>query len=105
MKFYVRHDGRELMFPSFKDFQSMYRLKFVGPDDLVRRESSERWVRVGDMPELRLTHSQTYGLGLRFTQFMWLIVGVFALLILVQLFFRLRPITIPPDPPAAGSHR
>jgi hypothetical protein len=99
MKFYVRHADNELMFPSFKDFQTMYRLKFVGPDDMVRRENSDRWTRVGDLPELRLTHSQTYGAGLRFTQGTWLLVGVFALFILFQLFFRLKPMLPPETPP------
>lgn len=53
MKIYVRHGDGELMFPSFRDFQAMYRLKFVAPDDLVRRETSDRWVRAADLPELR----------------------------------------------------
>ena len=89
MKFYVRHEGQELMFPSFKDFQSMYRMKFIGEDDLVRRESSERWVRVGDLPELRSIH--LYDRNQRsFTQIMWLMVGAAAVLVLLQLFFRFK---------------
>jgi hypothetical protein len=85
MKVYVRHGEGELMFPSFKEFMSMYRLKFVAPDDLVRRENSDRWVRAGDMPELR---------GIRDNQRMerhvsaavWLAVGFFAFALIIKLF-------------------
>ena len=100
MKFYVRHGDGELMFPSFKDFEAMYRLKLVSPDDTVRRENSDRWSRVGDLPELRLTHSRTYGAGRRFTQAIWLMVGLATLLMLFQLFFRLGPIALDNTPPA-----
>lgn len=44
------------MFPSFREFLSMYNMKFISADDLVRREFSDRWVRAGDMPELRAMH-------------------------------------------------
>lgn len=56
MKIYVRHGDGELMFPSFREFLSMYKAKFIAPDDLVRREFSDRWIRAGDMPELRSMH-------------------------------------------------
>jgi hypothetical protein len=104
MKFYVQHAGGELMFPSFKDFQSMYRMQFISPSDLVRRENSDRWIKAGDMPELRLIHSERHGAGRKFTQAMWLMVGLSALLILFQLFFRLKPLTgpQPPRPPTSS---
>jgi hypothetical protein len=93
MKFYVKHADGELMFPSFKDFQSMYRLKFIAPTDMVRRENSERWMKAADLPELRLTHSQTHGQGRRFTQAIWLLLGVAVLVVMFQMFMRLKPIT------------
>jgi hypothetical protein len=85
MKVYVRHGDGELMFPSFKEFQAMYRLKFIAPDDLVRRETSERWLRAGDLPELRGV-VEAGRMGRQFTLLMWLLVGFFALVILFQLF-------------------
>lgn len=53
MKVYVRSDGGELACRSFGELQELFRLSLVGEDDLVRREGSERWVRAGDLPELR----------------------------------------------------
>jgi hypothetical protein len=91
MKVFVRHEGRELVFPSFQDFQSMYRLKFVSPDDLVRRETSGRWLRAGDLPELRSLHLYDRGGRRRaVTQAFWLMLGLFALGVMAQLFL-LRP--------------
>lgn len=106
MKFYVRHDGGELMFPSFKDFESMYRMKLVGPDDTVRRENSERWVRVGDLPELRLAAGAARELKTRrfVVQLTWAVVGVLSLIMLLQFFFHMKPITLQDEPPPA-SHR
>jgi hypothetical protein len=85
MKVYVRHGGGELMFPSFKDFQTMYRLKFVAPDDLVRRETSERWVRAGDLPELRnLRNAEATSRAVTTT--VWLTVAGLAFALLIRLF-------------------
>ena len=98
MKVFVRHDGRELVFPSFQDFQAMYRMRFVAPDDLVRRETSERWLRAGDLPELRSLHLYDRGGRRRaVTAAFWLMLGLFAVAVLAQLFF-LRPA---PRPQAA----
>ena len=93
MKFYVKHSDGEFMFPSFKDFQSMYRMKFIAPTDMVRRENSDRWMRASDLPELRLTHSETHGHGRKFTQIVWLMLGVMTIALMFQLFMRMQPIT------------
>jgi hypothetical protein len=86
MKVYVRHADGELMFPSFKDFQNMYRLKFVAPDDLVRRENSNRWVKASDLPELRAMHLyDRSGRERAVSVAMWLMLGAFAIVILIQL--------------------
>jgi len=104
MKFYVQHGGKELVFPSFRDFQSMYRLKFVGPDDLVRRENSERWVRAGDLPELRTIHlyerqGGTWSLHL----FLLILLGSVAFGVMGQFFFsKSAPVFDSPAPKAAA---
>ncbi len=91
MKMYVRYEGREWVFPSFQDFLVMYRMKFIGPDDLVRRETGERWLRAGDLPELRSVHLyDRNGRRRAVTLAFWLMLGVFALAVMAQLFF-LRP--------------
>jgi hypothetical protein len=46
-------DGRELTVPSLADLAALHRAGFLGDDDLVRQERSERWVRAGDMAALR----------------------------------------------------
>lgn len=89
MKITVRHEGRDLEFPSFRDFAAMYQAHFVGPDDLVRREGSERWVKAGEMPELRalyLYETNRRRTGRLFTFGLYLMLGLFALAILLQLF-------------------
>lgn len=88
MKIYVRHGDGELVFPSFNDFQKMYRLKFVSPDDMVRRETSDRWSRAGDLPELRAMHLyQDSGRVRHLTNAMWLLIGVAAVAVMVQLIY------------------
>jgi hypothetical protein len=53
MRYVVRDQaGRELTVPSLGDLASLYRQGFLGPDDLVRRETSQRWTRAGDLPGL-----------------------------------------------------
>ncbi len=46
-------EGKELVCPSLADLHALYSQGFLGEDDLVRPESSQRWVRVGEMPALR----------------------------------------------------
>lgn len=85
MKIYVQSADGELVFPSFMDFQQMYRLKFVSPDDLVRRETSNRWIRAGDLPELRAMHLYEPSMKARHvTTAMWLLVGLMALAVMLQ---------------------
>jgi hypothetical protein len=87
MKFHLRHDGDELVCPSFRELQTLYRIKFLSPDDQVRRENSDRWMRVGDLPELRAMHLYDQdGPRKAFTLAVWILLGFFALAVLVQLF-------------------
>jgi hypothetical protein len=91
MKVYVRHGDRELMFPSFKDFQTMYRLKFIAPDDLVRRETSDRWIAAGDLPELRnLSRAERETRYVSTTLYLMVAVLAFALMIRFFLFSPVR---------------
>jgi hypothetical protein len=53
MRYLVRDaDGRELLVPSLADLHALYQQGFLGDEDLVRAETSERWVRAGAMPAL-----------------------------------------------------
>jgi hypothetical protein len=45
--------GRELDVPSLEDLGALYRQGLLEDDDLVRRERSDRWERVGDLGALR----------------------------------------------------
>ena len=87
MKVYVRHEGNELMFPSFKELQVMYRLKFIAPEDLVRKEFSDRWTPAGDLPELRRAQASEK-MGRAFALMMWLMLATLAVGVLGQLFLK-----------------
>jgi len=100
MKVYVRHGGGELTFPSFRDFQSMYRLRFVSPDDLVRRETSSRWVRAADLPELRVLELGRRGRG-RGTLRLLLLALLLAFVTATAVRLLTRPDRTPPAPARA----
>ncbi len=54
MRYYVRNaEGQELVCPSLADLHALYDHGFFTEDDLVRSETSERWVRAGALPALR----------------------------------------------------
>jgi hypothetical protein len=53
MRYEVKVDDQQLTFGSLQELRNLYMQGFVSPDDLVRPENSERWVRAGTMPVLR----------------------------------------------------
>lgn len=54
MRYHVKDPGgKELVVPSLDDLHDLYVHGFVGDDDLVRADTSERWVRAGAMPALQ----------------------------------------------------
>lgn len=87
MKVHVkeRADGMELTFPSFAEFQTLWMRKFISDDDLVRREGSTRWIRAGDLPELRTMKDMARG---NVQWGVWLTVGVTAFTLIVALIFQ-----------------
>jgi hypothetical protein len=53
MRYFVRNaEGEELVVPSLGDLHALYAQGFLGDEDLVRSERSDRWVRAGAMPAL-----------------------------------------------------
>jgi hypothetical protein len=53
MRYLVRDgSGNELTVPSLSTLHALYEQGFLGDDDLVRKESSDRWVRAGNLPAL-----------------------------------------------------
>ncbi|WP_242395728.1 hypothetical protein [Anaeromyxobacter oryzisoli] len=44
--------GEELVVPSLRDLHDLYAHGFLSDDDLVRAETSTRWVRAGSMRAL-----------------------------------------------------
>jgi hypothetical protein len=53
MRYHVRNAaGEELTVPSLSVLHDLYQHGFLGDDDLVRSETSPRWVRAGSMPAL-----------------------------------------------------
>ncbi|HEY6003378.1 MAG TPA: hypothetical protein VIV57_10940 [Anaeromyxobacter sp.] len=53
MRYFVRDaGGRELVVPTLRDLHDLYAHGFLSDEDLVRGETSTRWVRAGAMPAL-----------------------------------------------------
>lgn len=59
MQYRVRNgEGEELVVPSLGDLHDLYAHGFLADDDLVRAETSPRWVRAGAMPALHGVREQ-----------------------------------------------
>jgi hypothetical protein len=53
MRYLVRNArGEELLVPSLPVLHDLYQHGFLADDDLVRAETSSRWVRAGSLPAL-----------------------------------------------------
>jgi hypothetical protein len=53
MRYRVRDaEGKELVVPSLAVLHDLYVHGFLADDDLVRSESSSRWIRAGALPAL-----------------------------------------------------
>ena len=50
MKLQVRSAGGELTVPDQKAFLLLWNRGVIAPDDLVKRDGVERWVRAADLP-------------------------------------------------------
>lgn len=67
MRFHIRNQDGELEVGSLAELRTLYLRQFVSDDDEVRREGSERWVKAGQMPDLRsakprpLVHGNEFG--------------------------------------------
>ena len=53
MRYFVKDAaGRELVVRTLRELHDLYAHGFLGDEDLVRGETSTRWVRAGSMPAL-----------------------------------------------------
>ena len=50
MKLHVRSQGGELTIPDQKEFLLLWNRGVIAPDDLVKRDGVERWVRAAELP-------------------------------------------------------
>jgi hypothetical protein len=70
--------------PTYAELRVLYRRQFISDDDEIRRAGSDRWVRAGDMPDLKMVKARPYFEGFEFP---WLVIAVtVGTLILVLLF-------------------
>ncbi len=54
MRYHVKNpQGQELVVRSLDDLHDLYAHGFLDDEDLVRAETSERWIRVGSMRALQ----------------------------------------------------
>lgn len=52
MRYHIRtHTGEELVVPDGSHVVMLFRQKFLDADDQIRKEGSDRWRRLGDIPE------------------------------------------------------
>ena len=52
MKYHIRtHEGRELTVADGSHIVMLFRQKFLEPDDEIRKEGSEKWRKLRDIPE------------------------------------------------------
>lgn len=88
MKVYVkeRPDGNELVFSTFAEFQVLWRQRFIDENDLVRREGSTRWIRAGDLPELRAVRLNERRANLQWMQ--WVAIGATLITFVLALLFQ-----------------
>lgn len=73
MKFHVRNEHGELIVPSYVELRQLYERGFISDDDEVRRDGSERWVRAGDMADLRPLRPKAW---LRGNEFAWIAIAI-----------------------------
>lgn len=86
MRYLVRdREGRELTVPSLADLAALHRQGFLGDEDLVRRETSDRWERVADLAALGATRGRRRARDLR-----WVVAVLFAAVTLVAALALLR---------------
>ncbi len=85
-KYHVRNEHGELVVGSYAELRTLYLRQFISDDDEVRREGTERWVKAGQMPDLRTAKPRPYFQGLEFA---WLMVAITVGTLLIVLFSRL----------------
>ncbi len=86
MKFQIRTRDGELTVGSYAELRVLYQRQFVGDDDEVRREGSDRWVKAGTMPDLQAIKPKPWLHGFEFA---WLVAAIAILsLVLVLLMGR-----------------
>jgi hypothetical protein len=77
MRYRVRNaDGEELVVPTLADLHRLYADGFFSDEDLVRAETSDRWVRAGAMRALQGVREQRAEDPRKVT---WLILALVAL--------------------------
>jgi hypothetical protein len=59
MRYDVKTEDGQLSYGSLAEVQSLYRQGFISSGDMVKPESSTRWVKAGDMPVLRVTERRS----------------------------------------------
>lgn len=88
MKYYIRtREGEELTVADGSHVVMLFRQKFLSPDDEIRKEGSERWRRMRDIPEYASMMRQEQTDVSRFKNVFILVFLVFCLLIVSFLLF------------------
>lgn len=87
MRYFVKNQlGEEMVVPSLTDLHDLYKHGFIEDADLVRAESSERWLMAGRMPALSGVRLRKREPG----KFLLLVVAAIALVALIALLLARR---------------
>jgi len=73
MRYFVRNQHGELTVKDYAELRTLYHRQFIGDEDEIRRDGSERWVKAGSMPDLRVIKPKPWFEGYEFA---WISIGV-----------------------------
>ncbi len=85
-RYHVRNEHGELVVSTYAELRTLYLRQFIGPEDEVRKEGTDRWQKAGAMPDLREVRPLPWFHGFEFA---WLAITIaIGTLIMVFLFMR-----------------
>lgn len=87
MKFFIRTERGELTVQSYAELRTLYQRQFLSDEDEVRREGSHRWVKAGQMADLRAIKPRRFYDGFEFA---WLAIAICVGTLLLILLSRVR---------------
>ena len=73
MRYHVRNEHGELEVATYAELRTLYARSFIGDEDEIRKDGSDRWVKAGAMPDLRIIRPRPWVHGMEFA---WLALAI-----------------------------